>query len=151
LTWSGGSCAPTVRLPIGPLIAKVQFQYRTPVMIGMSGNFDFHGFYQALNSTREARSASWKQVAAEAGVGASTLARMSKNRRPDADGLAALSAWANLNPGDFVVNRPSRTRQEAEPLARISKLLREDHRLSKASAETLDRILRTAYTQLAKR
>jgi transcriptional regulator with XRE-family HTH domain len=117
----------------------------------MSGNFDFPGFYQALNSTREARSASWKQVAAEAGVGASTLARMSRNRRPDADGLAALSAWANLNPADFVANRPSRPRQEPEPLARISKLLREDHRLSKASAETLDRILRTAYAQLAKR
>jgi transcriptional regulator with XRE-family HTH domain len=115
------------------------------------GNFDFQEFYRALNSTRESRQISWKQVAEEAGVGASTLARMSKNRRPDADGLAALSAWANLNPADFVEGRPVRTHQHAEPLARISKLLREDHRLSKASAQALDQIVRAAYAQLSKR
>jgi hypothetical protein len=28
---------------------------------------------------------------------------MSQNKRPDADGLAALSFWAELNPADFVV------------------------------------------------
>jgi transcriptional regulator with XRE-family HTH domain len=116
-----------------------------------STNFDFQGFYQALDSTREARRASWKQVAAEAGVGASTLARMSKDRRPDADGLAALSAWASLNPADFVVDPTPRVRPAAEPLARISKLLREDHRLSKSSAKALDEIVRAAYAQLAKR
>lgn len=113
--------------------------------------FDFSGFYHALNSTREARQIPWKQVAQEAGVGASTLARMSQDRRPDADGLASLAAWANLNPADFVVNPPHRPRQEAEPLARISKLLREDQRLSKSSAEALDQIVRAAYSQLTKR
>ena len=120
-------------------------------MTEKTGNFDFQGFYQALNSTREARNASWKQVAEEAGVGASTLARMSKNKRPDADGLAALSAWAHLNPAEFVVSPAPVGRREGEPLARISKLLREDHRLSKASAKALDEIVRAAYAQLAKR
>jgi hypothetical protein len=42
-------------------------------------------------------------VAREIGIGKSTLARMSQNKRPDADGLAALSFWAELNPADFVV------------------------------------------------
>ena len=27
---------------------------------------------------------------------------MAQNKRPDADGLAALSFWAQLNPADFV-------------------------------------------------
>jgi hypothetical protein len=27
---------------------------------------------------------------------------MAQNKRPDADGLAALSFWAELNPADFV-------------------------------------------------
>jgi hypothetical protein len=42
-------------------------------------------------------------VAREVGIGKSTLARMSQNKRPDADGLAALSYWAQLNPADFVI------------------------------------------------
>jgi len=41
-------------------------------------------------------------VVGESGCGKSTLARMSQNKRPDADGLAALSFWAELNPADFV-------------------------------------------------
>jgi len=65
--------------------------------------FNFEKFYQAVNAKRTARAASWRQVAREVGIGKSTLARMSQNKRPDADGLAALSYWAELNPADFVV------------------------------------------------
>ena len=64
--------------------------------------FDFQKFYQAVNAKREERAASWRQVAREIGIGKSTLARMAQNKRPDADGLAALSYWAALNPADFV-------------------------------------------------
>jgi transcriptional regulator with XRE-family HTH domain len=64
--------------------------------------FDFEGFYQAVNAKRTERAASWRQVAREIGIGKSTLARMAQNKRPDADGLAALSYWAELNPADFV-------------------------------------------------
>ena len=64
--------------------------------------FEFEKFYQAVNAKRTARSASWRQVAREIGVGKSTLARMAQNKRPDADGLAALAWWAGLNPADFV-------------------------------------------------
>lgn len=68
--------------------------------------FDFEKFYQAVNAKREERAASWRQVAREIGIGKSTLARMSQNKRPDADGLAALSFWAQLNPADFVYPDP---------------------------------------------
>ena len=64
--------------------------------------FDFEKFYQAVNAKRTERAASWRQVAREIGIGKSTLARMAQNKRPDADGLAALSFWAELNPADFV-------------------------------------------------
>jgi hypothetical protein len=75
----------------------------------MPMQFDFAGFYRALNARRENLEISWRQVSHEAGVGKSTLARMSRMRRPDADGLAALSAWAKLNPADYV-KLPSRPR-----------------------------------------
>jgi transcriptional regulator with XRE-family HTH domain len=68
--------------------------------------FDFEKFYQAVNAKRQARAASWRQVAREIGIGKSTLARMAQNKRPDADGLAALSFWAGINPADFVSVEP---------------------------------------------
>jgi transcriptional regulator with XRE-family HTH domain len=114
-------------------------------------DFDFRGFYRAVDLTREARRMSWKEVAEETGVGASTLARMAKDRRPDADGLASLAAWASLNPGEFVKRLGHISRPTSEPLARISKLLRDDQRLSATSADTLEQILRAAYAQLVKR
>jgi transcriptional regulator with XRE-family HTH domain len=78
--------------------------------------FHFEKFYQAVNAKRTARAASWRQVAREVGIGKSTLARMSQNKRPDADGLAALSFWAQLNPADFVyVEQPA-----SSPALRVS-------------------------------
>lgn len=107
--------------------------------------FDFEGFYRALSATRESRQMTWKQVGEEASVGASTLARMAQNRRPDADGLASLAAWSGLNPADFVygVKAPS-----TEPLAEISRVLREDPRLARKDAEALEDIVRAAYARL---
>ena len=81
--------------------------------------FDFEKFYQAVNAKRTARAASWRQVAREVGIGKSTLARMSQNKRPDADGLAALSFWAELNPADFVFIETV-TDQSAAPALRVS-------------------------------
>jgi transcriptional regulator with XRE-family HTH domain len=71
--------------------------------------FDFEKFYQAVNAKRTQRAASWRQVAREIGIGKSTLARMAQNKRPDADGLAALSFWAQINPADFVRDDPPAT------------------------------------------
>src|SRR6266436_679610 len=89
--------------------------------------FNGDAFYRALQSTVVARSKNWKQVAAETGVSASTLARMAQGRKPDAASLAALSAWAGLNPSDFV-SAPYRS-SRPEPMAQISGLLRGDPNL----------------------
>lgn len=110
--------------------------------------FDGDGFYRALESTVVARSKNWKQVAAETGVSASTLARMAQGRRPDAASLAALSAWAGLNPSDFV-NAPYKV-AHAEPMAKISSLLRADPNLDRESAEAVEAIVRAAYERMRK-
>jgi transcriptional regulator with XRE-family HTH domain len=82
--------------------------------------FDFEKFYQAVNAKRTARAASWRQVAREVGIGKSTLARMSQNKRPDADGLAALSFWAEVNPADFVFMEEVVGQPAASPALRVS-------------------------------
>jgi hypothetical protein len=71
---------------------------------------------------------------------------MGQGRRPDAASLAALSAWAGLNPADFV-GLGNRT-TVPEPLAQISTLLRSDPRLNEGAATALDSMLKSAYQQL---
>src|SRR4029078_11905989 len=98
--------------------------------------FDGDAFYRALEATVTARSKTWKDVAAETGISASTLARMAQGRRPDAASLAALSAWAGLNPSDFV-KAPYKV-SAAEPMAQISTLLRSDPSLDAEGAEAVE-------------
>jgi transcriptional regulator with XRE-family HTH domain len=110
--------------------------------------FDGDGFYRALEATVVARSKTWKEVATETGISASTLARMAKGRRPDAASLAALSAWAGLNPSDFV-EAPFK-RRGTEAIAQISSLLRADPNLEAQAAEAVEAIVRAAYERLRK-
>jgi transcriptional regulator with XRE-family HTH domain len=109
-------------------------------------NFDGNAFYAAIASTVVARGITWKQVGQETGVSATTLTRMAQGRRPDAGSLAALSAWAGLNPGDYVNLRQRSA--IAEPLARISSLLRSDPRLKPEAAVALEAMLQSAYERL---
>ena len=117
-------------------------------MLGEDKGFDGDGFYRALQATVTARSQNWKQVAAETGVSASTLTRMAQGRRPDAASLAALSAWAGLNPSDFVTAPYKATRPES--MAQISTLLRGDPNLDADGAEAVEAIVRAAYERLRK-
>jgi len=105
--------------------------------------FDSTSFYAAIATTVEARKITWKQVSSETGVGASTLTRMAQGRHPDASSLAALSAWAGINPGDFV--DVPRKKDSPEALTAITTLLRADPRLKPEAAEALEVIVRAAY------
>lgn len=108
--------------------------------------FDPEAFYNALAATVRARDVTWKHVGKETGVSTSTLTRMAQGRRPDAASLAALSAWAGLNPADFVEQRAKRA--EPEPLAVISTLLRADPKLKPGAAKALEAMIQAAYEQL---
>ena len=113
-----------------------------------SKGFDGEAYYRALDATVKAKSKTWKQVAEETGVGASTLTRMAQGKHPDAASLAALSAWAHLNPSDFV-QTPHRA-SRPEPIAQISTLLRSDPNLDAGSAEALEAIVKAAYERFRK-
>lgn len=110
------------------------------------GRFDSGAFYEALDATRQAKGLTWKQVAVQSGVSASTLTRMGRGRRPDVDGLAALTSWAGLSADDFVrsAGKPS----DPEPLARVSAHLRSDKNLTREAAAALDELLKAAYERL---
>lgn len=69
--------------------------------------FDFARYFAALQRAMQARNASAADVSRSTGVSNTTLTRMKEGRRPDAASLAALSAWAGLNPAEYVRASPA--------------------------------------------
>ena len=110
-------------------------------------HFDFTAFYKALNATVAARGTNWKTVSEQTGVSQSTLSRMSKGRQPDAASLTVLAAWSGINPVEFTAAPKSRP----EPIAMVSRLLRQDPALDDAGADALDAIIKTAYDSFKRR
>lgn len=114
-------------------------------------SFDGGAFYSALDAARRARGVTWKQVAAEAEVSASTLTRMGQGRRPDVDGLARLCTWAGVRADDFVRRPEGEPATPARSIAMISTYLRSDPHLTPDGAEMLESLLVAAYERLQKK
>ena len=111
-----------------------------------AAKFDGGAFFAALDAERQARHCTWKQVAEECGISASTLSRMSQGKHPDVNGLAALASWSGLDLDRFV--RSAAAREEPEPLAVISSCLHSDPRLNKEAAVALDQMVKAAYRSM---
>src|SRR5215468_7825786 len=108
--------------------------------------FNVSAFFEVVAEVVAARNTNWKLLAKEVGVSPSTLSRRGRGRCPDAATLAALSAWAGLNPADFVV--ASKRRTAANPLAAISGVLRSDPDLAPNAVQALETIIRVAYASM---
>jgi transcriptional regulator with XRE-family HTH domain len=111
--------------------------------------FDAEAFYAALDSERESRGLTWKQVAKEARVSASTLTRMGQGKRPDVDSLASLATWAHIDIDQFLIAKKD-IKASPAPLTQITALLRADRNLKTGGAEALEAILKSAYVHLRK-
>lgn len=111
----------------------------------MAENFDTEAFYAALNAARLSRQMTWKDVAQETGVAASTLSRMGQGAKPDVNGLAALLKWSNLKAEAFIRGGSSK---EAPALARITALLRADPQLTPENAKLMEQIVVSTYDKL---
>lgn len=111
----------------------------------MAEQFDNEAFYAALNATRLSRQNTWKDVANQAKISASTLTRIGQGKRPDVDGLAALLRWSGLKAESFIRDGVP---PEAEPLARVTTLLRADPHLSPENAKVLEDIVMATYSRL---
>lgn len=114
-----------------------------------TARFDGSAFFAALDAERQARQCTWKQVADECGISASTLTRMSQGRHPDVNGLAALAVWSGLAVDRFVNSAGAKL--GPEPMAVISSCLHADPRLSEEAAIAIDRMVRAAYRSMTSR
>ena len=113
------------------------------------GRFDAETFYAALDAERRSRKMTWKRVAEEARVSASTLTRLAQGRRPDVDSLAALLSWSGLKADAFV--KDEHERPEPGSLAMISIYLKSDPHLTPEAADALDELVKVTYERMRKK
>ncbi|MBO6792085.1 MAG: helix-turn-helix transcriptional regulator [Dinoroseobacter sp.] len=111
----------------------------------MEKPFLAESFYKALDGQRQAKNLTWKKVAEQAKVSASTLTRIAQGKRPDVDTMAALCRWSGLNADDFVSR--DGVKGEAEPLAQIMAHLRADKNISPEGAAAIETMIKSAYEQ----
>jgi transcriptional regulator with XRE-family HTH domain len=119
-------------------------------MAANRGHFDCDGFYASLDDIRRTKGISWKKLADQTKVSASTLTRMGQGKHPDADSLTMLSAWSSLNPADFVTDEEMRSR-ETESLPKLLALLRADTSLSPEALAAIQDVLNGAYSRYAQK
>ena len=110
--------------------------------------FDVAALHAAMDSHRRSRRLAWKDVAAESGVSASTLTRLSQGRQPDVNSLAALTGWLGMPAEHFM--RTSRVEQfgAASPLAQISSIIHRDPNLNPEGSVALEELIRATYARI---
>ncbi len=114
---------------------------------------DVAAFYVTLDSERQQRKLSWRQLAHEAGVGPSTLSRMAQGNRPDVDSFVALVQWLGMPAEQFMrgSKEGAGEREATVPAQAVASLLRADRNLDPDSAAAIDDILQAAMRLAGKR
>jgi transcriptional regulator with XRE-family HTH domain len=64
--------------------------------------FDARALYEALDEKRKARELTWREVAQEIGISASTLTRTREGGRLEVDGMLAMVGWLGVPVESFV-------------------------------------------------
>ena len=113
-----------------------------------TAHFDVVALHAALDSERRSRRLTWKNVATESGISASTLTRLSQGRQPDVNSLAALTCWLGMSADQFM--RGERVEQfgAASPLAQISSIIHRDPHLSSEGSTALEEMIKATYARL---
>jgi transcriptional regulator with XRE-family HTH domain len=107
---------------------------------------DVKALYAALDAKRRNLDLSWRLVAKEAGVSASTLTRMTQDKRPDVDSFAALVQWLGMSADRFL----GVAQRQAEPFGEFSVALRAKKELTEEDARALEELLQATYRRMVK-
>jgi transcriptional regulator with XRE-family HTH domain len=115
---------------------------------------DVPALYITLDSERQQRGLSWRQLAHQAGVGPSTLSRMAQGNRPDVDSFVALVQWLGVPAEQFMRGGTAGEGGQSHPTSSaqaVASLLRAEKDLDPDSAAAIDDILRAAMRLAEKR
>lgn len=106
---------------------------------------DVRMLHSALDKAREGRGLSWRQLAKEIGVSASTISRMANDMKPDLTAFAAMTTWLKMPAEDFYIGSAAEMSDEQPDLvAQLVPLLRARKDLSKDDVEYLEDVIAAA-------
>lgn len=111
---------------------------------------DVEALYSALDTKRKAKDLSWRQLATEVGVSASTLTRMAQGSSPDVEGFAKLLRWLGEPAENFFEPglKAASPRKPEDLMVVVSRHLRATKELKPESAKALETIIEAAYKQM---
>lgn len=108
-------------------------------------NVDVQSLHAALDAARAERGLSWRQLAKELGVSASTISRMANGLKPDVTAFAAMTTWLRM-PAEAFYARADTAASEQEPelVASLVPLLRARKDLSDDDVTYLEEVIGAA-------
>jgi transcriptional regulator with XRE-family HTH domain len=101
----------------------------------------------ALDSERQAKDISWRQLATDAGVSPSTLTRMQQGKSPDVNTFSALTTWLDIPAERFYTelgSEPGSEPVQNDPMAVVSTLLRGKKKMSPKAVKALTELVSAA-------
>lgn len=101
---------------------------------------DVKSLHAALDHAREEKGLSWRQLAKELDVSASTLSRMVNGLKPDVSAFAAMTTWLKMPADSFFRASPS-TDEEPELVVQLAPLLRARRDLNDKDVEYLEELI----------
>ena len=113
-----------------------------------TSRFDVTALHAAMDAQRRSRRLTWKDVATETGISASTLTRLSQGRHPDVNSLAALTAWLGLPADHFMRSDSVMQFGTPSPLAQISSIIHRDPHLNPEGVAALEEMIKATYARL---
>ena len=115
----------------------------------MDVSFNDEAFFGAIERRRQAENLSWRQLAKQLNLSASTFSRLARGRRPDVDTFLRLIAWLEMPADRFMTDRRGAgTPRESDTLDVIADVLRADQTLPADGAGALEQLMRVAYANL---
>lgn len=113
--------------------------------VSESPSVDVRGLHAALDSARAAQELSWRQLAKEIGVSASTISRMANGLKPDVTAFAAMTTWLRMPAESFYVGvNDVADMPEPELVASLGPLLRARKDLTEGDVEYLEEVIAAA-------
>lgn len=101
---------------------------------------DVKSLHAALDHAREEKGLSWRQLAKELDVSASTLSRMVNGLKPDVSAFATMTTWLKMPADSFFRVSPSAD-EEPELVVQLAPLLRARRDLDDKDVEYLEELI----------
>lgn len=112
---------------------------------------DVAALYATLDRKRRDEVSSWRELAHQLELSPSTFTRMAQGARPDADALATLIRWLNLDLRAFTRSDNEALAEEPEVPVAVASLLRSSSRVKPEHVEALDDAFAAIYRSIAGR